>query len=85
MVEVSKEFWVDRDAFDVINNDSYENIVISRKKSTSKLYKITISYDIEREITIKESQLSDILESSGLTTLIQDSLKRKLFGGGENE
>lgn len=85
-MKVSKEFWVDRDTFDVLNRDLYENIVISRKKSTTKLHKITITYEIDREVTIKESDI-DRLFSNNIRYTYRDIeiMKRVFFGGGENE
>lgn len=89
-MKISKEFWIDRDTLDVINNDSYENIVIGIK-STSRLHKITITYEIDREITIKESKFEKILEKLHISNndlaerAIGRSLRYELFGGGENE
>lgn len=90
-MKISKEFYIDRDTIDVINRDLYENIVISRKESTAKLYKITISYELDREITINESDLENAFKDisiSGHSLIdlgVMDKVKKKLFGGSENE
>lgn len=88
MGKARKEFWIDRESLEIIEKELYENIVISRKKSTSKLHKITISYEIDREVTIKESDFEKHLQEWDLNTpsiRVTDYLKEKLFGGGENE
>lgn len=88
MSKFTKEFWVDEDTLEVINKDLYDNIILSRKVSTSKLNKITISYEIDREVTIKESDFEKHLQEWGLkitSISVTDYLKQKLFGGGENE
>lgn len=90
-MKISKEFWIDGESLEIIDKDLCENIVISRKKSTAKLHKITISYDIYRDITINESALENAFNDINIAghSLIDlgvlDRVKKKLFGGGENE
>ena len=53
--------------------------------------KITISYEIDRDVTIKESDFEKILEKLHIANnelterAIGRSLRYELFGGGEND
>ena len=86
MGKISKEFWVNSEVMDIIKRDLYENIIISRIKSTSKIHRITVSYEIDREVTIKESDI-DRLFSNNIRFTYKDIeiMKRLFFGGGEND
>ena len=96
---VSKEFWVSDEHLDKIHNNK-EFVVILRNKDESSFHdavinkavnKITISYEIDREVTIKESDFEKILEKLHIANnelterAIGRSLRYELFGGGENE
>ena len=85
-VKVSKEFWVS-DEF--LNDDKTINVLgLSRRKTPHFRHLITISYEINREVTIKESDFERYLQEWDLNTpsiRVTDYLKEKLFGGGENE
>ena len=93
-MRVSKEFWVSDEHLDKIHNNK-EFAVILRNKDESSFHdavinkavnKITISYEIDREVTIKESDI-DRLFSNNIRFTYKDSeiMKRLFFGGGENE
>lgn len=91
MGKVSKEFWV-TDAF--INDDQDIDLFnISRFRSANGKYnnKVTVTYEIDREVTIKESELEKAFEDiyiaghSVIDTGVMDEVRKKLFGGGENE
>ena len=88
-VKVSKEFWVS-DEF--LNDDKTINVLgLSRRKTPHFRHLITISYEIDREVTIKESDFEKILEKLHIANnelterAIGRSLRYELFGGGENE
>jgi len=93
-MRVNKEFWVSDEHLDKINSDGEFSLILRNKDESSFMdsvinkatNKITISYEIEREITIKESDLEKLLEPSiGFTRGDVNCLKEILFGGGENE
>lgn len=85
MSKVSKEFWV---SDDFINDDQDIDLFnISRFRSANGKYnnKVIVTYEIDREVTIKESDLRkmfDDLEFSGRDYAL---IKQRIFGGGENE
>lgn len=85
MSKITKVFWIDGESLEIIEKDLYENIVINRRKSTSKLHKITIAYEIDREITIKESDLRKALDDLEFSERDFYIIKQRIFGGGENE
>ena len=87
MGNISKEFWVsDFDLEEVKKGYSEWDTTLSRNENKTYKNKITISYEIEREITIKESDLEKLLEPSiGFTRGDVNCLKEILFGGGEND
>ena len=81
-------------------NKSEEVAIIIRNKDEScfsvavinkAVNKITISYEIDREVTIKESDFEKILEKLHIANnelaerAIGRPLRYELFGGGENE
>lgn len=82
MSKVSKEFYVDE--YDLENMSCF---TVSRHPvpMRDRTLKITISYEIDREITIKESDVDRLCD--GVAFSIEDIsiIKKKLFGGGENE
>lgn len=86
MKRVSREFWVSN-AF--LNYDkTLTSFTFSRSKTGNFPNKVTVSYEIEREVTIKESDFEKYLQEWDLNTpsiRVTDYLKEKLFGGGENE
>lgn len=47
--------------------------------------KITISYEIDRVVTIKESELRNILEGGLGSYITTNDIIDLIFGGGENE
>ena len=93
MSNISKEFWVSDEHLDKINSDGEFSLVLRNKDESSFMdsvvnkatNKITISYEIDREVTIKESDFRrafDDLEFSGRDYAL---IKQRIFGGGENE
>lgn len=96
MSKVIKEFWVSDYFIKEMNKPATELPGLTRisfecpieKINTGdrhSAHKITISYEIDREVTIKESELDNILKSIGLVDVVQDCLKNRIFGGSENE
>lgn len=95
MSKVSKEFWVSDNDFKKIVKYK-ETSVVLRCKDESKfeglvekaVHKITISYEIDREVTVRESDFEKYLQEWDLNTpgiRVTDYLKNRIFGGGEND
>lgn len=89
MVKVSKEFWVSNK---FINEDqSMDSFNINRTSTDYYKNKVTVTYEIDREITINESDLENAFKDiniaghSMIELGVMDKVKKKLFGGGENE
>lgn len=92
-MKVTKEFWVSDNCLKrMVENN--ELSVVLRCKDESKLeglldkavHKITISYEIDREVTIKESDIDKLFSNNSRYTYRDiEIIKQKLFGGGENE
>lgn len=88
MGKVIKEFYVDE--YDLENMSCF---TVSRHPvpMRDRTLKITISYEIDREITINESDLENALKDISISghSLIElgvmGKVKKKLFGGGEND
>ena len=86
MGKINRDYYVDSETLNIITENLYENIIISRKKSASKIHKITISYEIDREVTIKESDIDRLFSNNTRFTYKDiEIMKRVFFGGGENE
>lgn len=88
-MKVVKEFWVSN-AF--LNDDkTLPFFTFSRSKTGNFPNKITISYDIDREVTIMESDLENafrdiyIAGHSIIDLGVMNKVKQKLFGGGDND
>lgn len=79
---VSKEFYVDE--YDLENMSCF---TVSRHPvpMRGRTLKITISYEIDREVTIKESELKGVLNKYLISELTVDNIMTAVFGGGENE
>ena len=103
MSKVSKDFWVSDDFIKIMDESTrlvqesvtdwvfnYPIQKIYTGDDRSK-HKITISYEIDREVTIRESDFEKILEKLHIANnelterAIGRSLRYELFGGGENE
>ena len=88
MVNFRKEFYVDE--YDLENMSCF---TVSRHPvpMRDRTLKITISYEIDREITIKESELEKMCDELYLgtakfkNTSLYFKLKEGFFGGGEND
>lgn len=88
MVKVRKEFYVDE--YDLENMSCF---TVSRHPVPirDRTLKITITYEIDREVTIKESEFDKICDELYLGTAkfkntpLYFKLKEGFFGGGENE
>lgn len=74
MSKFSKEFWVSDEFINIMNKSVTELPGLTRSSfeypiekintgDRHSAHKITISYEIDREITIKESELRKMLES----------------------
>jgi len=88
-----KEFWVSNEDLDKIQKYG-ELAVVLRNKDEScfsesvinkAVNKIKISYEFDREITIKESDLDRLCDGVAFSIGDISIIKKKLFGGGENE
>ena len=84
MSKFSKEFYVDK--YDLENMSSF---TVSRHPvpMRDRTLKITITYDIDREVAVKESDIDNAFNVWGETGMdgFKKAFKQKLFGGGENE
>lgn len=102
MSKISKEFWVSDDFINIMNKPVTELPGLTRSSfeypiekintgDRHSAHKITISYEIDREVTIKESDLENAFKDIGISGHnlidlgVMDKVKKKLFGGGENE
>lgn len=85
MSKVSKVYWVSDFDLEDINKNLEGDIELAKKCDIVHRNKITISYEIDREVTIKESDIDRLCD--GVAFYIKDIsiIKKKLFGGGENE
>lgn len=88
MSKVSKEFWVSDDFMQSISSGKTFNPIsmglLKEDPDHKNFNKITVSYEIDREVTIKESDLRkafDVLEFSERDFGL---IKQRIFGGGEN-
>lgn len=92
-MRVSKEFWVSDEHLEKINSDREFSLILRNKDESSFMdsvinkatNKITITYEIDREVTIKESELRKILESELERDITTSDIIDLIFGGGENE
>lgn len=98
-MKVSKEFWVSNENLDKIDSGVEFSLMLRNKDESSFMdsvinkatNKITITYDIYRDITINESDLENAFNDINIAghSLIDlgvlDRVKKRLFGGGENE
>ena len=86
MGNISKEFWVsDFDLEEVKKGYSEWDTTLSRNENKTYKNKITISYEIDREVTIKESDIDRLCDGVAFSIKDISIIKEKLFGGGENE
>ena len=94
MSKVSKEFWVSDEHLDKINSDGEFSLVLRNKDESSFMdsvinkatNKITITYEIDRVVTIKESDIDRLFSNNTRFTYKDiEIMKRLFFGGGENE
>ena len=84
-MKVSKEFYISDFDLEDVNKNLEGDISLSRNENKVYKNKITITYEIDREVTIKESDFRrafDDLEFSGRDYAL---IKQRIFGGGENE
>ena len=96
-MKVSKDFWVEYESFvqfkKILKDGGKAELKISTTPDSGMDYMETlnISYEIDREVTIKESEFEKILERLHISNndlaerAIGRSLRYELFGGGENE
>ena len=91
-VKVSKDFWVEYESFKqfkkILKDGGKAELKISTTPDSGMDYMETlnITYEVDRVVTIKESDLEKLLEPSiGFTRGNVNCLKEILFGGGENE
>ena len=91
-MRVSKEFWVSDDFIQEMNRpiDFSQNIARSNfmypieKINTGDInskVKITISYEIDREVTIRESDIDKLCDGVAFSSEDISIIKKKLFGG----
>ena len=102
MSKIIKEFWVSDYFIKEMNKPATELPGLTRSSFECPIekintgdrhsaHKITISYEIDREVTIKESEFEKILEKLHIANnelaerAIGRSLRYELFGGGEND
>ena len=92
MSKVIKEFWVEYESFKqfkkVLKDGGKTELKISTTPDSGMDYMETlnISYEIDRKVTIKESDIDRLFPPVvGFTKSDLDIIKEKLFGGGENE
>ena len=92
MSKVSKEFWVEYESFKqfkkVLKDGGKAELKISTTPDSGMDYMETlnISYEIDRKVTIKESDFDRLFPPRlGFSELDLQIIKKKLFGGGEND
>lgn len=96
MSKISKEFWVSDEFIEQMNKPVCEFPRLARssfeypieKLNTGdkhSAHKITITYEIDREVTIKESDIDKLCDGVAFSSEDISIIKKKLFGGGENE
>ena len=89
-MKVIKEFWVTNEHLDKINKNEETAVIIRNKDEsnfndsvTSKaINKITITYEVDREITIKESDIDRLLSDRSMGFFEKDIelIKKAIFG-----
>jgi len=91
-MKVSKEFWVSNDFIESIKDGEVSQVFITGSKiafstSPKKEYihanKITITYEVDRNVTIKESKARKVLEEEIVSHATIDNIMQKLFGDKE--
>lgn len=91
MSKVTKEFWVNNSELEDIDKSSYCCIQLAKNRNMVHRNKITITYEIDQEVTIKESEFDKICDELYLgtakfkNTVLYFKLKEGFFGGGDNE
>lgn len=83
MSKVIKEFWVSDDFIN--DNHAVSNFILSCKATRVYKSKVTVTYEIDREVTVKESDIDKLLDGVAFSSKDISIIKKKLFGGGENE
>lgn len=86
-MKVSKEFWVNNSELEDIDKSIDCCIQLTKNRNMAYRNKITITYEIDREATIRESDIDNAFNVWGETGMdgFKKAFKQKLFGGGENE
>lgn len=89
-MKVTKELWVTNEHLDKINKNEETAVIIRNKDEsnfndsvTSKaINKITITYEVDREITIKESDIDRLLSDRSMGFFEKDVelIKKAIFG-----
>lgn len=77
-MKVTKEMFVHEKALSGINEEFY-NIVFSTTKTDTYAKSVTVTYEVDREITIKESEARRILKEE-LCNTTAEGVMQKLFG-----
>lgn len=92
MSKISKEFWVEYESFKqfkkVLKDGGKAELKISTTPDSGNDYMetLSISYEIDREVTIKESDIDKLFSNNSRYTYRDiEIIKKKLFGGGEND
>lgn len=86
MSKVTKEFWVNNSELEDIDKSIDCCIQLAKNRNMVYRNKITVTYEIDREVTIKESVFDRLFTSKeGFFERDLQIIKNKLFGGGENE
>lgn len=84
MKTITKTFYVDKRSIENLKQISGWNIYIQTEKNVIRNHPIQISWsEPEKKIEITESELDEVINSTGLTNLICKSIKQKLFGNRE--
>jgi len=78
-MKVIKEMFVHEKALSGINNELY-NIVFSTTKTDNFTKPVTVSYEIDQEIKLKESEVRKILKEEIVSHTTVDNIMQRLFG-----
>jgi len=90
-VKVSKDFLVEYESFKqfkkILKDGGKAELKISTTPDSGMDYMETlnITYEVDRVVTIKESDIDRLVDGVAFSIKDISIIKKKLFGGGENE
>ena len=91
MSKISKEFGVEYESFKqfkkILKDGGKAELKISTTPDSGMDYMETlnITYEVDREVTIRESDIDKLCDGVAFSSEDISIIKKKLFGGGENE